>query len=111
MATREEIALETRRDVSDIPHTIWVQKKPEWCPYRSDCNFRRRVQDGFCGGELPEPSPHNGDLNYYRICFNSFEDGHIEKYQVNNTDLEYLRWVFDALDGKQTSWISKHYEK
>lgn len=84
----------------------WKQERPSWCPY-SDCIFKRRVQDAFCGGNLPEPSPHNGDFNHYRICFSGFEDGLGEEYQVNNTDLEYLRWVFDALDGKKTSWLSK----
>ncbi len=26
---------------------------------------------------------------------------------VNDTDLGYLRWILDALDGKETSWLSK----
>lgn len=101
----------TRLDTSDIPRTEWKQERPDWCKYQ-DCQFKRRVQDAFCCGDLPEPAPHNGDFNDYRICFCGSEkyrlDGFSgETYQVNDTDLEYLRWIFDALDGKKTSWISR----
>lgn len=30
-----------------------------------------------------------------------------DSYMVNDTDLEWLRWIFDALDGKETSWLSR----
>ncbi len=91
--------------------TEWKQERPEWCPFK-DCKFKRRVQDAFCGGNLPKPEPHNADFNIYRICFCGSEDYRVkgfegEFYLVNDTDLGYIRWILDALDGKKTSWLSK----
>lgn len=87
------------------------QERPAWCPHR-DCVFRRRVTDAACGGELPKPEPHDGDLNTHRVCVNAPQDpeakpGAIFDLQVNASDLDWLRWIFDALDGKETSWLSK----
>lgn len=82
----------------------WKQEKPEWCPH-GDCIFKRRVQDGFCGGYLPVPQEHDSDYNTYRICLRS--DDALADYQVNKTDLDWLRWLFDVLDERQTSWLSK----
>ena len=82
----------------------WKQERPVWCRYK-DCIFKRRCQDAFCGGELPKPAPHYEDFNYYRVCLNV--EGAGCDYLVNPTDLEFMRWIFDALDGKNTSWISR----
>ncbi len=83
---------------------LWKQERPTWCLHK-ECLFKRRVMDAICGGELPEPSPHEGDINTHRICLN--QGGRIDDYLVNSTDLEWFRWIFDALDGKETSWLSK----
>lgn len=82
----------------------WRQERPDWCPHQS-CLFKRRAQDAVCGGTLPGPAEHDDDYNTYRICLN--EAGKVDNYQVNNTDLEWFRWIFDALDGKETSWLSR----
>ena len=84
----------------------WKQERPSWC-HHNDCLFKRRCQDALCCGELPAADSHDGDFNYYRICVNVAEDRKGCDYLVNNTDLEYLRWILDALDGKNTSWISR----
>ena len=84
----------------------WKQERPSWCP-NQDCIFKRRVQDAFCGGELPEPTPHDGDLNTHRLCWYGGEGP--DSYMVNKSDLGWLRWILDALDGKNTSWLSERY--
>ncbi len=91
--------------------TEYRQERPSWCPY-PDCNFKRRVTDAACGGELPVPEPHDGDTNTHRLCMNADQDPKAPKsqvwsLQVNASDLDWLRWVFDALDGKETSWLSR----
>lgn len=83
----------------------WKQERPEWCKF-NDCIFLRRAMDNMCGGRLPQPIPHSDDVNTHRFCI--VDDGNLTYYQVNETDLEWLRWIFDALDGKKTSWLSKH---
>jgi len=89
----------------------WKQERPSWCPFPS-CIQKRRVMDAICGGELPKPEPHEGDFNTHRICFNGADSsGGVVPIQVNASDLEWFRWVFDALDGKITSWLSKHKAK
>ena len=81
--------------------------RPVWCPHK-DCIILRNVTDMGCGGELPKPEEHDGDLNTHRFCLDTRETGHgIFDLQVNDTDLGWLRWIFDALDGKETSWLSK----
>lgn len=87
-----------------VTMTEWKQERPKWCPH-IDCIFKRRVQDGFCGGYLPVPQEHDGDYNTYRVCLRT--DEALADFMVNKTDLEWLRWLFDALDGRQTSWLSK----
>jgi len=85
--------------------TVYRQERPWWCPH-PDCQFKRRVQDHICGGNLPEPVPHEGDLNKYRICLNhvlAFPE--VFDLQVNDSDLDWFRWIFNALDGKATSWL------
>ena len=57
--------------------------------------------DDICGGELPEPMRHEGALNFFRVCLQK------DDYQMNPTDLGWLRWIFDALDGENTSWLSR----
>lgn len=86
----------------------WKQERPSWCPHK-DCIFLRRVMDSACGGELPNPEPHGKDFNSNRFCMKE-EQGVID-YQVNHSDLEWLRWIFDALDGKETSWLSMRNSK
>lgn len=61
--------------------------------------------DSICGGDLPEPAPHDGGINIYRICLN--ESDRVDDYQMNSSDFDWLRWIMDALDGKETSWLSK----
>ncbi len=82
----------------------WKQERPAWCPH-DECIFKRRAMDSLCGGELPTPEPHDGDMNTHRFCMNL--DGVVDDYQVNKTDLDWFRWIFDALDGKQSSWLSR----
>ena len=85
----------------------FYQERPAWCPH-TDCQFKRRHVDAFCGGALSEPAEHAGDFNTHRFCMGPGEDdSRVESYMVNDTDLEGLRWIFDALDGKVTSWLSK----
>jgi len=85
----------------------WLQERPEWCPH-TECIFRRRVLDSICGGELPATVEHDGDQNTHRLCIREPEsDPPIWDLMVNETDLDWLRWVLDALDGKETSWLSK----
>jgi len=91
--------------------TEYRQERPPWCPH-VDCVFRRRVTDAVCGGQLPKPEPHDGAENTHRVCLNLSQDptpprGEVVDLQVNATDLDWMRWVFDALDGKETSWLSK----
>lgn len=83
----------------------WKQERPEWCKF-NDCIFLRRAMDSMCGGRLPQPIPHSDDVNTHRFCI--VADGDLTYYQVNESDLEWLRWIFDALDGKKTSWLSRH---
>ena len=85
----------------------WKQERPTWCPH-TDCLFRRRVTDDLCGGQLPEPVPHDETPNTHRVCFNGVaENGGVLDLQVNGSDLEWMRWVLDALDGRETSWLSR----
>lgn len=83
------------------------QERPEWCKHK-DCQFRRRVVDSICGGEMPEPLPHRGDLNTHRFCLKGALQGNdgVFDLQVNASDLDWFRWIFDALDGKRTSSLS-----
>ena len=90
--------------VGIISVTEWKQERPPWCPHQT-CLFRRRAQDAICCGELPEPAEHEGDLNTHRICLS--QAGRTDDYEVNKVDLEWARWIFDAIDGKETSWLSK----
>ena len=82
----------------------WVQEQPAWCPYK-DCRFLRRAMDNICAGELPEPRNHNSGINTHRFCM--VTDTEIAHYQVNKTDLDWLRWIFDAIDGEESSWLSR----
>lgn len=87
--------------------TEWEQERPEWCPHL-DCLFRRRAMDSICGGELPEPEPHGADENTHRFCLNCYDhSGDVFDLQVNAGDLGWFRWIFDALDGLETSWLSR----
>ena len=81
----------------------WKQERPTWCPHK-DCIFKRRVMDAICGGELATPEPHDGGLNTHRVCTQTDQ---VIDLQVNETDLEWFRWVYDALDGRQSSWLSR----
>lgn len=91
--------------------TEYRQERPTWCPH-ADCVFRRRAADAICGGELPKPEPHDGDMNTHRFCVNGPQDPEAPRsaifdLQVNAGDLDWFRWILDALDGKETSWLSK----
>lgn len=68
--------------------------------------------DSICGGELPKAQAHGSikNCNTHRFCMRSEDDGAIADYQVNASDLDWLRWVFDALDGKESSWLSQAKE-
>lgn len=81
----------------------WQQDRPTWCPH-TDCLFRRRSMDAICGGELPTSADHDGTPNTHRLCINAGEP--VFDLQVNATDTDWLRWILDALDGKETSWLS-----
>ncbi len=83
----------------------WKQERPGWCPH-VDCLFKRRAMDNVCGGELPAPVEHDGDFNIYRLCINEPNNSPFD-LQLNEGDLEWFRWIFDALDGKESSWLSK----
>ncbi len=86
---------------------VYKQERQPWCSHQ-DCIFRRVALDNACVGALPEPVPHDNDFNHYRICLNRvLPNNEVFDLQVNNTDLDWFRWLFDALDGKQTSWLSK----
>lgn len=62
----------------------------------------------MCCGDLPGPVPHGDDENVYRFCLNGVaDDGGVFDLMVNDTDLGWFRWIFDALDGKETSWLSR----
>ncbi len=87
--------------------TEWKQERPTWCCH-GDCGFLRRAMDDICGGELPAPVPHGGGENTHRFCLHFADDmPEVFDLQVNPTDLDFFRWIFDALDGKQTSWLSQ----
>lgn len=84
------------------------QERPSWCPH-ADCCFLRRAMDDLCGGKLPVLGDHGPvkAVNTHRFCIH-FDDGSpIVDMQVNASDLAWMRWIMDALDGQQTSWLSK----
>ena len=85
----------------------WKQERPSWCPHK-DCQFLRRAMDDMCGGKLPIPTEHEGQFNTHRFCMSCFDgDPHVDFFMVNDNDLQWLRWIFDAMDGMETSWLSK----
>ena len=86
--------------------TDWKQERPSWCTH-GDCVFLRRAMDSMCGGELSIPQEHNGGLNTHRFCINAEP---LFDLMVNENDIDWLRWIFDALDGKQSSWLSRRKE-
>lgn len=77
--------------------TTWLQVDPDWCPYIY-CQFRCRVMDHMCIGELPEPAPHDGDFNTHRLCLTGvFPDDKIFDLQINKSDVGWFRFLFDAI--------------
>ena len=96
--------------------TTHKQERPAWCPH-TDCLFQRRAQDALCGGKLPGGDLRETDefgqvhVNDLRICMNETiqppPNAKVIDFKVNSSDLDWIRWIFDALDGKETSWLSK----
>jgi len=95
--------------------TTYKQERPVWCPHQ-DCQFRRRAMDSLCGGMLPKEVKETDQfdqlhVNDMRVCLNETHqpppNHKIVDFKVNDGDLDWFRFVFDALDGKETSWLSR----
>ena len=77
--------------------TIYLQERPTWCPHQT-CQFKFRVTDAMCAGELPKPEPHDGDLNTHRMCLNGADEGGgVFDLQINRSDVGWFRRLFEAI--------------
>ena len=98
--------------------TEYRQERPTWCPHQ-DCLFKRRVMDSICGGALPpgqanvkEKDAFGEDhINDVRVCLNETHqpppNAKVVDFKMNPSDLDWIRFILDALDGKETSWLSR----
>lgn len=78
--------------------TFWKQERPFWCPHET-CQFRRRVMDSMCGGELPEPAPHAGDMNTHRICLREYGQEEVIDLMINRSDAGWFLFILRGLFG------------
>lgn len=98
--------------------TDYKQERPSWCPHQ-DCIFRRRAMDSICGGLLPlnqslvpeKDAFGETHINDVRMCLNETHQPPPNHkpidLKMNPSDLDWIRFVMDALDHKETSWLSK----
>jgi hypothetical protein len=75
--------------------------------------------DSICGGALPAGQANAKETDAFgevhendvRVCFNETHQPPPNHkpldFKMNPSDLDWIRFVFDALDGKETSWLSK----